>query len=222
MTARQLATPASERDREFGTGLRRTRSAIDRSIGAVGKVAFAVSDTIRREAKSESVGARSTELSGGVARGTRRRKRGGAGAVTHSASTASSGASPSAPGPPSRRCGRGGARRRISKWSTFSREKRRVSNVRRRGLGIDGLPGNVRAPGAGRRGARAHLCAALTLTVADPFLPGRRVDTSAPRDLFLSCSFMGKNNEQTSMVGRATGALGPPSLRRARGLSASS
>ena len=78
-------------------------------------------------------------------------------------------------------------------------------------MGIDGLPGNVRAPGAGRRGARAHLCAALTLTVADPFLPGRRVDTSAPRDLFLSCSFMGKNNEQTSMVGRATGALGPPS-----------
>mmetsp|Transcript_2690 Transcript_2690/g.10515 ORF Transcript_2690/g.10515 Transcript_2690/m.10515 type:complete len:216 (-) Transcript_2690:77-724(-) len=67
----------------------------------------------------------------------------------------------------------------------------------------------------------AALCAALTLTVADPFLPGRRVDTSAPRDLFLSCSFMGKNNEQTSMVGRATGALGPPSLRCARGLSAS-
>ena len=187
MTARQLATPASDGEREFWTAV---GGLGQRSSGAVGKVApcrirrdgrrkvFALGQPRFRagwlvERRGESGGAR-------VRRLTRHRQpvrelhlqvlglhRGAAG-------------------------GRG--RRRISKKAAKKAAKFFERSVP--GVSMGGVCPRTRAPGAGRRGARAHLCAALTLTVADPFLPGRRVDASAPRDLFLCCSFMGANNEQ--------------------------
>jgi hypothetical protein len=127
---------------------------------------------IRREAKS--VWARSTGLAGG----SRERCRGlgmhDAGGGTHSASTASSVVSPSAPGPPSRRCGRVGEEGgyvsgEICCFLTSRGWRWREARW---------TPG-MRVLDRGRYVARAHLCAALTRTVADSFLPLRRVDAVA-------------------------------------------
>ena len=126
----------------------------------------------RREAKS--VWARSTGLTGW----SRERSRGfgmhDAGGGTHSASTASSVVSPSAPGPPSRRCGRGGEEGgyvsgEICCFLTSRGWRWREARW---------TPG-MRVLDRGRYVARAHLCAALTRTVADSFLPLRRVDAVA-------------------------------------------
>ena len=71
----------------------------------------------------------------------------------------------------------------------------------------------------GRYVARAHLCAALTRTVADSFLPLRRVDAVAAISpaLFLVNTF--RELFASPLRGRAPVHAGPPSLSRARGLS---
>ena len=137
-----------------------------------------------------------------------------AGGGTHSASTASSVVSPSAPGPPSRRCGRGGEEGgyvsgEICCFLTSRGWRWREARW---------TPG-MRVLDRGRYVARAHLCAALTRTVADSFLPLRRVDAVAAISpaLFLVNTF--RELFASPLRGRAPRHAGPPSLSRARGLS---
>ena len=211
MTARQLATPASDGEREFRTAV---GGLGQRSSGAVGKVApcrirrdgrrkvFALGQPRFRagwlvERRGESGGAR-------VRRLTRHRQpvrelhlqvlglhRGAAG---------------------------GQGRRRISK----KRRKKRpsFSNVPCRGYRW-GMPADSGAGCGATWGACSPVCGA-DLDRRGPFPPRasrRRIGT--PR-LIPMLFLHGRKQRTTSTVGRATDALGPTSLPRARGLSASS
>ena len=128
---------------------------------------------------------------------------------------ASSVVSPSAPGPPSRRCGRGGEEGgyvsgEICCFLTSRGWRWREARW---------TPG-MRVLDRGRYVARAHLCAALTRTVADSFLPLRRVDAvAAISSRFIPRQYFSCFSPLPSSVGGRPVHAGPPSLSRARGLS---